>query len=118
MARQKLVINQTATSGMSEFENELTVSSASHSLDLDGENMMNRENMRELEETRYKSASKKSDSWSLGSSLTQRDLEVLKRGYWLANEVGARIAWASETARLVVKGLLVGWAEVSRQSNS
>lgn len=40
---------------MSEFEDESAALSASYSLELDGENMMNEENMRDLEETRSES---------------------------------------------------------------
>lgn len=65
---------------------------------------MSEENIREKEETKSNSVGKESDSWGLKSSLTQRELDVLRRGYGLADEARARVARGSETAKLPVKG--------------
>lgn len=60
--------------------------------------------MGEAKETRSESVGKESNSWGFSSLLTQRELDVLKRGYGLTNEVGAKVARGNETARSPAKG--------------
>lgn len=45
-----------------------------------------------------------SSSWGLGSTLTQRELDMLVRGYGLTEGVGVRLPRGTETARAPGKG--------------
>lgn len=63
---------------------------------------MSEENVGEGLETRSDSS-----SWGLGSTLTQRELDMLVRGYGLPEGVGARLLIGNETARVPRKGYIV-----------
>lgn len=84
---------------MSSFSENLAGSSATPSLNVEGENTGSKGNA--VEEGRARS---ESGLWGLRSVLSQRDLEVLIRGYGLGKEVRARLPRESETARTPGKG--------------
>lgn len=75
-------------------------------LDLEGENTISEESRGGAEETNSESVEKNSNLWGLSSLLTQRELAVLRRGYGLSKEVGARLARENETARSLAKGYI------------
>lgn len=63
---------------------------------------MSDENVGEGIETKYNSS-----SWGLGSTLTQREFEMLIRRYGLSEGVGTRQPKGNKTARVPGKGYVV-----------
>lgn len=68
---------------------------------------MSEENRKGLEEARSESVGRDSDSWGLRSVLSQRELDVLMRGYGISEEAGARLARGSKMAKYLAKGYVV-----------
>lgn len=90
--------------GMSIFSEGSAGSLAMQFLDIEGKNAVSEECIREVEKTRIESIGKESNSWGLSSVLTQRELDVLIRGYRFSERVEARLARRNEMARVSAKG--------------